>query len=118
MTISARPGNDAQVLAKVIKGSLIIDKDVVGSLSLTGIERVEGDIECLNGKLQNFSGESLISIGGSLRFHGITNLSMISLPNLLSVDILDLGDVPSLLLLELVSAQLFIPRSNIGMTTD
>lgn len=89
-------------MSKVVTGSLFISKAAAGSIILDGVERIEGSIECIDGQLQNFSSDTLLSIGKSLKLHGLSKLSVVSFPNLLSLDILDLENVPNLSQLELV----------------
>jgi len=108
MTVSVKGDSPRISLDKVVEGTIFISNSALGSVVLDGVERIEGNIDCTDKALQSLSSDSLISIGGSLKLHGLSNLTRISFPNLLSLDILDLEDVPNLSQLELVSNLIYV----------
>jgi hypothetical protein len=89
-TISSQA--DATALASscsTYSGSIAIASSVAGSIDISGIQQITGDLICLGAvNLTSLSGSTLSAIGGSMTLTSLTIMSTLNFPSLTSVSAL------------------------------
>ncbi|KAG5998722.1 hypothetical protein E4U52_005684 [Claviceps spartinae] len=81
----------ATIKCDVIKGNVLVDPSVAGSLEIEGPKQIKGDLIINNAtQLISISSSSINSIGGTLRLQGLQLLSSFNMQSLKSVDKLEL----------------------------
>lgn len=91
--------SDAEGLAScsTVKGDISVSSDFSGSLSLSGVEKIDGDLTINNAtQLTSFSADSVSEITGTFKLASLTTLSNLAFPKLDSVGSLDLKVLPAL----------------------
>ncbi|KAJ5231567.1 Protein ecm33 [Penicillium citrinum] len=80
-----------------VKGDISVSSDFSGSLSLSGVEKIDGDLTVNNAtQLTSFSADSVSEITGTFKLASLTTLSNLAFPKLDSVGSLDLKVLPAL----------------------
>lgn len=106
---------------QTIEGDVAIDSSVAGSISLSGVERITGDLTCINAtQLTSLSADRLAVIGGRFDLEELQILSTLAMDSLTEVFTVKWVALPALQSLTFnrgVSKVTNILISNTGLTS-
>lgn len=95
-TATAQSDLDKLAGCEAIKGDIVLTGDL-GSASIANVKAIYGDLQVFNStNLQFFAADSVTTITGSLKLHGLTVLSSLSFGQLSSVGAINWVTLPNL----------------------